>query len=353
MERVIQTLVTSADASRFEHSVLCLRTRGPIADELEAAGHRVLVLRSGAAGNRRLAFREVARVLREHQPDVLHTHNTNAWLDATLGSLLGHRAGIVHTDHARPFPDALRYMIAEHVASWRTSAVVGVSEHSTQNLRRYLRITPRKLHTIINGIDLSPFDEPFDAARKRAALGVTRSGPLLGTAARLQPQKGLTYLIQAMPRILAVHPEATLLLAGEGMLEDALRAEVASLGISHAVQFLGLRHDICEILRTLDVFVLPSIWEGLPIVILEAMAARCPIVSTAVGGIPDALSGGTSGMLVAPQDPAALASAVLDQLGDHAGRAARVESARRRAEADFSASAMARRYEALYLAAAR
>ncbi len=350
LPRVVDTLCRTLDHDRFDVSVLCLRDVGPLGMALrEDLGIPVHKLRDNHDVPDRTAFLKVARFLRKNRFDVIHTHNTEPFIEGSLGAILAGVPTLVHTDHARPFPDKRRYMLAEWFVSKFAWRVVGVSDHTTENLRRYERISPRKLVTVVNGIDGHRYDAPIDAAAARAALDLPRGAPVLGFASRLEEQKGMTWLLQALPGILKVHPDLKLLVAGTGELEGPLAEEARSRGVDHAVRFLGVRLDIPVLLKVFDLHVLPSLWEGLPMIILESMAAGCPTVATAVGGVPTALVDGENGRLVPPADPGALQAAILEALADRGGLRRMGERARATFQERFTARAMARRYEALYL----
>lgn len=349
LPRVVDTLCRAIDRDRFDVSVLCLRDVGPLGEALrEDLGIRVDRLRDNHHVPDRMAFLKVARYLKKFPADVVHTHNTEPFIEGSLGAILAGVRTLVHTDHARPFPDRFRYMAGEWFVSQFAWRVVGVSDHTTENLRRYEKISPRKLVTIPNGIDGDRYDTEVDVAAARAELGIPEGAPVLGFASRLAEQKGLTYLLQALPAVLAAHPGARLLVAGTGELEDALRVEAEERGVAEAIHFLGVRLDIPRLLKVFDLHVLPSLWEGLPMIILESMAAGCPTVATRVGGVATAIEDGVNGRLVEPRDPDALATAIVEMLDDPARRCALGKAARTTFRAGFTADAMARSYEHLY-----
>ncbi|MBD0320264.1 MAG: glycosyltransferase [Gemmatimonadetes bacterium] len=348
LERVVATLCDTVDPDRFESSVLCLRELGAFADDLRARGFPVFLLDQTPGRTNYLSFMKVARLLREQRVDVVHSHNTHAFIDGGLGAALSGVKTIVHTDHARSFPDKRRYMVAEHVLSHLVYKIVGVSEHTSANLIRHERISPRKLTTIPNGIDGSRYAAAVDLPAKRRELGITREGPVIGLGARLMEQKGVEYLLRALPAIVSRFPGLTLVVAGEGPLEAPLKQLASELGMDGHVRFVGVRLDLAELLHLFDLFVLPSIWEGLPMVLLEALAAGCPVVATDVGGVGTAIEDGVNGSLVPPRDPDALAAAVSALLADPALRDRYREAGRAVFRERFSAQAMARRYEALY-----
>jgi glycosyltransferase involved in cell wall biosynthesis len=201
----------------------------------------------------------------------------------------------------------------------------------------------------MNGIDGSKFLIDIDKERKKKELGISNGGPIIGLGVRLSKQKGITYLLQAMPEIIKAYPDITLVIAGEGYYEDRLRREARDREIDKNVVFIGPRLDMPEVLKLFDLYVLPSLWEGLPIVILEAMAAGCPIVATNVGGNYMAIRNGESGSLIEPQSPSRLASEVIRLLGNDALRASYAKKGIELFKETFSVEVMTQHYQRLYL----
>jgi glycosyltransferase involved in cell wall biosynthesis len=348
LEQVVQTLCTSLDPERFDPRVLCLRNEGPIANELRGAGIPVTSLQYHPDRVDRFSFVRVAEMMRRENINVVHTHNTDAFLTGVLAARMAGVRTVVHTDHARAFPDRLRYMVAEHLASRVVYRVVGVSEHTTQNLAHYIRVPRRKLVTIPNGVDGAAFRQGCDPAEARAALGLTMHQRVIGTGARLTPQKALHVLIEAVALVAKRVPDVVLVIAGEGPEEAALREAAARFGILESVRFAGYRRDMPRLLAALDVYALSSVWEGLPMAVLEALAAGCPVVSTDVGGVATAVQHEKTGLLVPKGDAAALAVALERALTDESLRCSMVCAGRRAFDQHFSARAMTERYEALY-----
>lgn len=349
LERVIVLLCRTLDRERFEPSVLCLRKAGDFAAELMDEGIPVHVLPWSREKLDYFAFRKVGRVLREQRIDVIHTHNTGPFFHGALGATLAGVKTHIHTDHARPFPDSLRWMVGEHVLSHLAYRVVGVSDDTTHNLRHYEKIPEGKLTTIPNGIDLQPVRT--DTTQLRHELGITPGTPVIGTAGRLTHQKGMEFLIQAAELLRPRFPDLKVLIVGEGKGNEQaeLQEMVRNAGLEDNVHLLGLRMDIPDLLALFDIYALPSRWEGLPMAILEAMAAGLPIVGSAVGGVPTAVREGVNGFLVEPEDPGALAGALERLLNDPHLRRRMGDAGRKRYEASFTARQMTRRYEKLYL----
>jgi glycosyltransferase involved in cell wall biosynthesis len=218
---------------------------------------------------------------------------------------------------------------------------IAVSESLARELRP-LVLRPGRVVVVHNSVASAGFHGAPPAALRQS---LTRNGePLVLTLARLDPQKGLPYLLEAAKSL----PGATFAIAGDGRDRAALEEQARSLGLGGRVRFLGYRDDIPDLLAACDLFVLPSLFEGLPISVLEAMAAGKPVVATRIGGTDEAVENGVTGFLVPPRDPAALADAVKRMLADPAAGRRMGEAGRARALAEFSAQAMVSKTTRLY-----
>ena len=356
LERLVVDLALGLDRNRFEPMVACLKYKGNLAPELEAAGVPVFALNADVDPRRRYrTFRGLQRLIREHRVDVVHTHNTGPLIDTLLARLTQWRGvRVVHTDHTRPhWPDKRKYMWAEYLASFWVRSLVAVSEEARDKLVEYEGIHRHWIQLIDNGIDVGRFLVPEDARQAMLAeLDATGFDQCVGVIAMHRQQKGITHLLQAVPAILEACPNTGFLLGGGGPLEEAHQEEARALGISEHVRFLGRRSDVPNLLSTFDVYVLPSESEGLPIGLLEAMAANRPIVATAVGAVPRVLNEGACGRLVEPGVPKALATAVIELLQDRVTAQALADAARERVAADFSIQRTTQDYQRLYRQAA-
>jgi glycosyltransferase involved in cell wall biosynthesis len=348
LQQVVLNICRTIDRELFNVSVLCLKKKGIFAPEVEKMGIKVLSLLQKKSTDY-LSFLKVAEILKQERIDVIHTHNTQPFVDGTIGALLAGVKTIVHTDHARDFPDKRRYMLAEWLMSKFAYKVVGVSEHTSHNLVKYEKISPNKIVTIMNGIDGSVFDIKIDKEQKKKELGIKQNGPIIGLGVRLTEQKGITYLLKAMPEIISHFPDITLIIAGEGPLSDSLKKEAHELDIGQNVIFAGPRLDMPELLKLFDLYVLPSLWEGLPMVLLEAMTAGCPIVATNVGGNSMAITHGENGSLIEHSNPVKLASEIIKVLKDDALKNMYSEKSKLLFDMKFCAEKMTRQYEQLYL----
>jgi glycosyltransferase involved in cell wall biosynthesis len=231
------------------------------------------------------------------------------------------------------------------------SRVVAVSESTRDHHLHVARLQSERVIVIPNGTDLAPYAEISTATRAaiRAELAIPSDAPVIMTVAIQRSEKGLHHMVQAMPAVRARHPRAFYVLVGDGPERAALERQVALLKIADAVRFTGLRDDVAAMLSAADVFVQPSLSDALPTTLIEAMAAGVPAVGTNVGGIPEIISPGRTGVLVRPGSALALADAVLGLLDD--ARTARQfgAEARRVAFAHFDAGHAVRRLHDEYL----
>lgn len=229
--------------------------------------------------------------------------------------------------------------------------MVSVSEMTRRYTMEVERIRGDKLITIPNGIDVSGFSSQLGEEgrdRLRTELGLGKDDLVVSVVARLHPQKGHRYLIEAIPSILAHVPNAVFLLAGDGPLRDELDQAIDRAGVGHAVRLLGARNDVPDLLSISSLFVLPSLWEGMPNAVMEAMAAGLPVVATSVDGTPEVVLDGETGLLVPAKDPGALGSAIIELLLDGEKRRAFGAAGRERISQTFSLQSYVDRHEALY-----
>lgn len=279
--------------------------------------------------------------LRQHRVALAHSHEFSM---AVYGAWAAWRTGIPHlaTMHgSRYYVEHMRRRVALRAAFALTGRVVAVSDALAAQLRRDLWLAARRVTTIRNGV------RPQPAARSvelRRSLGLAPHERLVLAVGNLYPVKGHRYAVDALPHLPGVH----LAIAGRGDLADSLTARAAQLGVGGRLHLLGLRDDIAALLASADVFLLPSLSEGLPMALLEAMFAGRPIVATDVGDVGAALDDGRAGLLVPPGDTPALAGALGELLASPARARALGAAAARRASAEYDVRRMVARYVAIY-----
>ncbi|MHB8711794.1 MAG: glycosyltransferase family 4 protein [Trichloromonadaceae bacterium] len=311
LQKVVVNICRNIDREKYKISVLCLRNLGPLADEIAELGIKIILLPQSKNKTDYLSFLKIAKVLSSEKVDLIHTHNTQPFIEGTLGSLIsGGKRSIIHTDHSRPFPDKFRYMFAEWLVSHFVYKIVGVSKNTVKNLSKYEKISKKRLVLIENGVDRTKFKYTKKKEQLKKIIGISSDSIVLGVITRLESVKGVDYLIKAMPNVIQNYPNAHLLVVGDGGEMKKLKAEVFNLNICHNVTFLGFRNDIPDILNILDIYILPSISEGLPMGLLEAMAVGCPIIASRVGGVPEILKHKDNALLVEPGRSEELATSI-------------------------------------------
>ncbi|MBI4420548.1 MAG: glycosyltransferase [Gemmatimonadetes bacterium] len=289
--------------------------------------------------------RKLAEVYRRHHIALAHSHEFSA---AVYGAWAAWLAGIPHviTMHgSRYYAGRLRRRLALRTAMATSGSVVAVSRTLARHIARDLWIRPSHVRVLMNGAQLSPVSE----STLRNELGLGATDRLLLSVGNLYPVKGHRHLLEALARLSRDHSTIHVAIAGRGELKGSLRQAAQDLGIASRVHFLGLRSDIPNLLAAADAFVLPSLSEGLPLALLEAMLAGCPVVASNVGEIRAVLAGGEAGRLVPPGDPAALAAAISALLANPAQARALGAAAAQRAARRYSVERMSGRYEEIYL----
>ncbi len=259
----------------------------------------------------RLVF-DIGREIRRTGASILHVHGYAA---SNFGRIAARRAGIplvLHEHFADPRMPAYQ-KIPDFLLRHLTGRGIAVSQSTADFMIRARFVPASKVQVIFNGAPLDQFAPAPRALgdRVREELGIPQEAPVITTIGRLNAQKGHATLIAAAARVVAETPEVRFLIAGDGDLLDALRAQAAALGLSGAVVFAGHRTDVPALLAATDVFCISSNYEGTPLVLFEAMAAGKAIVSTAVDGCREVLTEGRNGLLVPPADPSALAQALV------------------------------------------
>ncbi|MHC5210222.1 MAG: glycosyltransferase [Planctomycetota bacterium] len=279
------------------------------------------------------AKRALARLVREWRPDLVHTHLLKA--DA-LGALAVRGVPLVSSKH-NDERALLRWPVSvvHGVLARRVARTIALSDHVAAFTARHGRVPAGRITRIYYGIDPAAWRPGRSREAVRAELGLADEAPVLICVGRLAPQKDHTTLLRAMTR---VSPDGQLLVVGGDPFGDGearLAAQVDELGLGGRVHLLGIRHDVPDLLAASDLFVLPSLWEGLGLVFLEAMAAGLPVVATRVSAVPEVVEHGVTGWLVPPADPEALAAAVGAALRDPRAREAAGRAGRERLAARF------------------
>ena len=343
-QKHVLCLASELRKAEFEVAVAS-EGEGYLVDELKRSGIRHFPLAMSnvpSAG----AFRLCRKLMKEFRPQIVHTHGGTAGVTGRLAAATVRGVKIVHTYHGLHYiHDSRRirrgsFRVLESALLRVTDRIICVAEKDVETGAREGIIDRKKTVVIRNGIDPSPFE--FARSRK------LNRHPVIGTIGRLHPQKGHKVLLEAAKGIGKSHPRSRFLIVGEGEMGDQLKREAVMLSVADKVTFAGARTDIPLQLKQMDLFVFPSLWEGLPIVLLEAMAAGLPIVATDVDGVQEILQDGKNALLIRPGDARALQEGIERMLDDARLRARLGDAARRTVRQQFSVGRMMMETEKVY-----
>ena len=351
LENGVVNVINRLDRSRFESSVCCLKRAGEFARRIDDPRVAIHELDWRGGNDPRLALR-LAGLLRRTRPHIVHTRNAEPFFYGFAGAKLARAQALVHSEHGRKFDDRPSRFAVQRWMSRHTDAIFAVSGQLKADLVKHVGLSAAAIEVLHNGVDLSRFNvaEPAPAhARAREALrrewGVPDGALVVGSVGRLVAVKNYGLLLRAIASSgLDVH----VVLAGEGPERAALTALAAALGIASRVHLLGHSNDVDRVLRAFDVFVLPSLSEGMSNTLLEAMAAGVPPVASVVGGNGEIVRDGVDGKLFPSDDESALAACLVALCRDDAQRARFAAAARERVHATFDIRHMIERYEQLY-----
>ena len=339
-------------SDEFEWTVI-LFNEGRLAEELRKLPLSVSVIPEANHTSITIASR-LLKIFRHIRPDIVHTHK---YKDSIIGASVARYVGVPHTVrvvHGMPEPfNGLRNLrmllyttVDRFVSRWLIDKLVAVSSDiEKQLIETYGAAHVVRIH---NGIDLEAVQSGSSRPQKRKEWRVDDLVTLIGTVGRLVPVKGHVVLLEALRIIRGSDRNVMLLVVGDGPLRAQLESEVARLGLEESVIFAGHHSPAYDFINMMDVFVLPSLHEGIPMVLLEALALGRPVVATRVGGIPEVITDGETGLLAEPADALSLAKCILQLIVDQSKGARLGKAGRTRVEEEFNARIMAEKTLGLY-----
>ncbi len=348
-EQLILTTAPRLQRDGFDVTVACLKGWGLLGDELEDRGVRAVAL--GAKGWLDLrAFGRLLSMVRRDRVQIIRGHLFWANLAARVVGWLASVPIVVTTHHDTDVWMRWYHRLAERATAPLSDAVTTCSEAVRRHAIETLGIRPGLVHTLPNAIEIPEAEgDPRARERVRRELGAGPEDLLVGTLGRLmEPKKGLVVFLAAARSLLRHVPRARFVVVGDGPQRAALEERATREGVSHCTVFAGMRRDVAEVMRALDLFVQPSLWEGFGLTALEAMAVGTPVVATRVGGVPEAVVDGETGLLVPPGDAEALAAACARLLADRDLAARLGRSGMERVRAQFDIERLVGQIEALY-----
>jgi glycosyltransferase involved in cell wall biosynthesis len=347
---VLATRLARQLRESFRFLFVCLDDLGTLGRELIQDGFPVHVLGRNRGVDWKCS-RRLADLLRRERVDLVHAHQYTPFFYGVTARLLCRRPPVLFTEHGRWHPDYPRRkrMVANRILLEHRDQVVGVGEAVRQALIRNEGIPAGRVEVIYNGVDLSRFQtNAQDRALIRQELCLDADDLMILQVARLDALKDHASAIRSLGRVIQQRHNVRLVLVGEGPEEVPIRDLVKQLGLERQVQLLGLRTDVARLLAASDVALLTSVSEGIPLFLIEAMAAKRPVVSTSVGGVGEIVEEESTGLLAPAGDDKKLAEHILRLAQDPALRHRFGRLGRARAEALFSESQMHARYLELY-----
>jgi glycosyltransferase involved in cell wall biosynthesis len=344
-ENVLINLSSGLDRNRFR-PIVCLRKDGWLKDELERRKISTYVKREKGFIDIGFIIRLLRLIIRE-KISLIHSHE---FLMSFYGTLIGElvKIPVITTFHGKDYywEKARRRLAMLFIAN--NSQLVTVSRDLGKFLEEKIGIRASRIKTVYNGIDINMFSKKNSPAAKREELRIEGNTKIVGTVGNLYPVKGQIHLIRAIPLVLSDNPNVMFLFIGRGDQEKDLRQEALNLNVSSRVRFLGFRSDVPALLDVMDVFVLPSLSECLPLSVLEAMAKKIPPVVTDVGGNREIIDDGVTGCVVPPANADALADSISLLLKNEKMAEAIGKKASEVVKQRFSLELMIAKYEEIY-----
>jgi glycosyltransferase involved in cell wall biosynthesis len=343
-ERAMVQLVKGLDRARWEPFVFCLSGPGELTGVLRDAGIMVACLGANKPRHVGVVWR-LARRFKKLRPAIVQTYLYHANITGRLAAKAAGVPHIVSGIRVAEKRSRLRLWL-DHATGWMVERHVCVSRDVATFSAGPGRLPAAKIAVIPNGVDAAQLAAatPIDLAQ----FGIPAGSRTLLYVGRLDPQKGPFLLLLSVKELLSVYSDLHVLFVGDGVLKETLRAWVQREGLQSRIHFAGRRNDVPSLLRSADLFVLPSAWEGLPNVLLEAMAAGTPVIATAVEGVSDLLIDHETGLVVPPNSPRDLAGAITVLLANSAQAKKMAEAAQRFVADQFTWQGMVAQYNQLY-----
>jgi glycosyltransferase involved in cell wall biosynthesis len=346
LERVVLSLVKAGMRAGQSVSIICLERPGHLADQAREQGATVMCIYK-ESGIRPSTFGRLRRWLIEVSPDVVHTHQLGALFYTGIAARTAGVPLLVHTEHGKHY-QSRKARILGRIAAASANKFFCVSNDIARDAVERKVVSKSKVAVVPNGVDTDHFRTQGESSELRERLNIPVGAPVVGTVGRLAEVKQQHVLIKAFARLKALHPAAHLVLVGDGPLRPELEQLAGEVNVRDCTHFVGFQPDAAPYLQLLDVFVLCSRSEGMPLAVLEAWAAGVVVVATAVGGLPELIDDGETGILYTGDD-AVLARRMEAVLCDCEWSQRMTSAARARVIREFSANAMAQNYANHYL----
>ncbi len=345
MERIVAEIVAHLNKEEFEAEIWCVHQGGKFAEELRKQGLSVKILNISNYYNL-LNILKLAWYLKRSKADIVHTH---LYFASTIGRIAGRIAGVkvlINHVHSSYWHYSPRNLSIERLLSKITDKIICVSDHTKDFVINHEKIKPSRVKVIYNGISC------IDTCSRQEARQSFSVGPqeiIIISVANLLENKGHKVLLKALSLLGIQERKVKCWIVGQGAMAEELKEYARQLNLDSRIVFWGERQDVPQLLTASDIFVLASIHrEGLSVSVLEAMAYQVPVIATKVGGIPEAIEDGVSGLLIAPNDPVALAAAIEELISSQEKRLEYAQAGVKKFKEKFEFKNMIVRIEKLY-----
>lgn len=348
VKRLFGWMIPRFDRSRFRVSLVSLRQRDLSEETLDALGINITYL--GKSKFDPTTLPALLRVIREQQIDLLHLHGYGATTFGRIAAALRGLPVVLH-EHANLTDTPWFQKVADRLLEPVTDVALAVSKSTADFVVQARRVRPARVRVVYLGAPLDEFGVPRTAeaiAETRRSLGVAASDVLVGSVTRLHDSKGNAYLVEAAQAVIAARPQARFIVFGEGPLRASLEADVARRGLGDRFRFAGFVKDVAAVMWAFDIAAFPSLWEGTPLTVFEALATARPIVATNADGLSEVLVNDVNAVVVPTRDAAALAARIVELI-DQPARRATLGQAARRSAAQYDINAFVRKMEQLYV----
>lgn len=347
-EQMILSLLRHLNKERFNCTLCTLVGDGTLVAEARRSGIRAVDLRMRGPLDLRIVGKLKA-LIKDGRVDILHTYLYHANI---LGRIMGRFLDVPAVISTQRSTDNWRLFYHRLIDRWTAGMADVIISNSLAGKRRLVqieKIPDDKIKVIYNGIEVNAAAAEKRGAALRRSLGIAEGAPVIVTVANLKHSKGLSYLVRAMPHVVRFYPEVKLVVVGYGPLKTELEDLAKELGVGKSVIWAGYQSDAVGHISFCDIFVLPSLWEGTPVALMEAMALGKPVIATEVGGVAEIVDHFRNGFLIPPRDTVWLYEAVLTLLSNPLLRRRFGQKAREKIEKDFPLHTMVRETEELYL----
>ena len=351
-ENGVVNIVNNINPDIFENHIITFLPGGSLQKNVDPERCKVSATGRKWGNDMSLPFK-VARILRQNQIDILHTHAWGTLLEGYGGAKIARTPILIHGEHGTMKDDSMKHKILQRYIWKKFDRVLSVSEVLRNQLSQRIGFPASHIHALVNGVNLERFSCVAELDNPKELIDLPADTPVFGSVGRLVKVKNYPLLLRAAKKVFEKMPNARLLMVGAGPLYPETRQLIEDLGISDKVIFNRWKKNIPDYIRAMDLFILPSFSEGMSNTILEAMACSRTVIATDVGGNPELVVNNVTGKLVPSDDDEAMAAAILDLLQNPKKLEQYATAGRKRVEDNFTSDQMYRRYEKLYIELAK